>query len=222
MARSSFSLARVLCQPEGAQDPRDKSRRDGPQIGHPSSIPITEGIYQVGGLALSGSAPRGVAMHGDYYGEAGRLRNNNSWCICLGDAGFRKKDYGACMKKLLSIFATLSLCLIVGHTASAATTTFVTGLSTPTGIAVHPSVRELYVNSGASGKVWSVEILPDGSAGTVSTLTEGFVPDLDVVFDAEGNLYGTEAGMGYLYRLGSDGQVSIAVITWLRYNFYYT
>jgi hypothetical protein len=32
MARSSFSLARVLCQPEGTQDPRDKSRRDGPQI----------------------------------------------------------------------------------------------------------------------------------------------------------------------------------------------
>jgi antitoxin YefM len=39
MARSSFSLARVFCQPEGTQDPRDKSRRDGPQIKHPSPRP---------------------------------------------------------------------------------------------------------------------------------------------------------------------------------------
>jgi putative DNA methylase len=36
MARSSFSSACVLCQPGGAQDPRDKSRRDGPQIEHPT------------------------------------------------------------------------------------------------------------------------------------------------------------------------------------------
>ncbi len=90
----------------------------------------------------------------------------------------------------------------------AGVSTFVSGLSAPTGIAVHPSLRKLYINSGVSGKVWTVEILPGGTAGLVSTLTEGFVPDLDVIFDAAGNLYGNEVGTNYFYRLGSDGQVS--------------
>ncbi len=92
--------------------------------------------------------------------------------------------------------------------ATAAAITFVSGISTPTGIAVHPSARKLYINSGASGRVWAVEIRSDGSSGGVSTLTEGFIPDLDIVFDAAGNLYGNEAGTYYLYRIGRDGQVS--------------
>jgi predicted amidohydrolase YtcJ len=65
MARSSFSLARVLCQPEGAQDPRDKSRRDGPQIEHPTPDPIPGVSYWV---RDEQGNPTGMAKEVSYLG----------------------------------------------------------------------------------------------------------------------------------------------------------
>ncbi|RKT44466.1 hypothetical protein [Thiocapsa rosea] len=103
---------------------------------------------------------------------------------------------------------TTALLLCTAHPISAGVTTFQDGLATPTGIAVHPWNRELYVNSGASGKVWSIPIQANGTAGTVATVTEAFNPDMDIVFDAAGNLYAPMAASDDIFRLAAGGGVS--------------
>jgi len=70
------------------------------------------------------------------------------------------------------------------------TATFVSGLSTPTGIAIHPQQRLLYINSGASGTLWKVPILSNGAAGAISVVTDQFNPTSQINFDAAGNIYG--------------------------------
>ena len=103
----------------------------------------------------------------------------------------------------------LALCLAVASSANLLhAATFVGGLATPTGLALHPSRSELYVNSGASGKVWSVAINADGTRGRIATLTEAFTPDMEIVFDASGNLYAPLAGTESVFRLSSSGDVT--------------
>lgn len=86
--------------------------------------------------------------------------------------------------------------------------TFAEGLANPSGLDIHPENHSLYVKSGTTGRVWSIPINPDGTAGTISVVTEAFVPDMDIVFDAAGNLYGLESNSQYIYRLGTAGEVS--------------
>jgi len=86
--------------------------------------------------------------------------------------------------------------------------TFTEGLANPSGLDIHPINHSLYVKSGTTGRVWSIPINPDGTAGTISVVTEAFVPDMDIVFDAAGNLYGLESNSDYMYRLGTAGDVS--------------
>lgn len=88
---------------------------------------------------------------------------------------------------ILASFQILSL-IFFSHPASAAT--FVSGLSTPTGIAIHPQQRVLYIKSGAGGTLWKVPILSNGSAGAISVVTDQFNPTSQISFDAAGNLYG--------------------------------
>jgi sugar lactone lactonase YvrE len=92
---------------------------------------------------------------------------------------------------------------------------FKEGLASPTGLDIHPENHSLYVKSGTTGRVWSIPIQPDGTAGAISVITEAFVPDMDIVFDAAGNLYGLESNSEYMYRLGTVGDIS-------RMNFYLT
>jgi sugar lactone lactonase YvrE len=83
---------------------------------------------------------------------------------------------------------------------------FAAGLANPTGVVLHPNQRRLYVKSGTSGRVWSVEINPDGSAGSVELVSDSFAPVMDVKFDAAGNLYGVTTD-GFLWRLNPAGTV---------------
>jgi sugar lactone lactonase YvrE len=93
--------------------------------------------------------------------------------------------------------------------------TFVSGLSYPTGIAIHPNERSLYVNSGSSGTVWKIPIKANGSAGTISVVTDQFVPVAGVVFDANGNLYGVSeySADTYAFILSTGGSVCASKVT---------
>lgn len=85
--------------------------------------------------------------------------------------------------------------------------TFVSGLATPTGLAIHPNERSLYVKSGISGTVWKVPIQPYGTAGSIAVVTDQFQPVADIKFDAAGNLYGVSTDNYDLWRLDSSGSV---------------
>jgi len=86
--------------------------------------------------------------------------------------------------------------------------TFSSGFSYPTGIAINPANRSLYVKSGTTGRVWSTPIQSNGSAGTTKVVTESFTPDMQITFDASGTMYGVEANTKYLYKLGAANDVT--------------
>lgn len=98
------------------------------------------------------------------------------------------------------LFFNSDSCLILSllfssHPVSAAT--FVSGLSTPTGIAIHPQQRVLYIKSGAGGTLWKVPILSNGSAGAINVVTDQFNPTSQINFDAAGNIYGIVTNCQY-------------------------
>lgn len=88
--------------------------------------------------------------------------------------------------------------------------TFFTGLTSPTGIAVHPTERALYVNSrDGLGQLISIEILPTGVAGDASSIVPfGFPVDTQIV-DGAGNIYGSETGTENIYRVDSNGVLEV-------------
>jgi len=98
--------------------------------------------------------------------------------------------------------------LLLGH-SMAFGATFYSGLTSPTGLAIHPSKRVLYVKSGTSGTVWKIPITTTGKAGSISVCTDQFNPTMDIDFDASGNLYGMAyiGGDSFLYRISSDCSV---------------
>jgi sugar lactone lactonase YvrE len=115
------------------------------------------------------------------------------------------------IKKMLTKFATPFLLFVVGlvFPFAAHSGTFKTGLTKPTGIAIHPNERLLYVKSGASGTVWKVPIKNDGTGGAVGVVTDQFGPALDIDFDASGNLYGlmNRGEVPLLVRLDASGSI---------------
>lgn len=121
------------------------------------------------------------------------------------------------MKKRLIVSACLMATM--SSAVQADVKAFVSGLSTPTGIDIHPSERKLYVKNGASGRVWSVPILANGTAGSVTSVTDAFDPDRQIVFDAGGNLYGTFSfnNSGYVYHLSAAGDVRLIEVQWPDY-----
>lgn len=90
---------------------------------------------------------------------------------------------------------------------SFAISTFYQGLTYPTGIAVHPNEPTLYVISGTSGSVWSIGINSNGSSGALNLITESFPSNLDIDFDAAGNLYGLNTGTHVIIKLLTNGIV---------------
>ena len=95
--------------------------------------------------------------------------------------------------------------------------TFVSGLTAPTGLAIHPQQRLLYVKSGAGGTVWKVPILTGGKAGSIGVVTDQFTPSGDIKFDAAGNLYGIFEDSIWgacVARIDSSGSVCFARTGW--------
>ena len=95
--------------------------------------------------------------------------------------------------------------LAVFSIAKADVSTFAKGFDSPTGLAFHPSDGKLYVTSGTTGKLWAISINSGGTAGVVQLQASDFVPNMQIVFDAMGNLYGL--GSEYIYRLNVAGVV---------------
>jgi len=91
---------------------------------------------------------------------------------------------------------------------AASVTTFTDGFTNPSGLAVNPIARKLYVNAGTSGNLWAVEINDDGSAGSTSVITSSFPPKLDLALDVTMNIYGIDHGDDYIFRIDSTGNVS--------------
>lgn len=79
-------------------------------------------------------------------------------------------------------------------------------MAAPTGLAIHPSERFLYIKSGNSGTVWKVPIrLPAPPPPSLKVVSDKFEPDRDIKFDATGNLYGVTTRK--LWRIDSFGEV---------------
>ncbi len=108
------------------------------------------------------------------------------------------------MKKTIK-FIVLCHLLFYSSVSIAEIRTFAEDLLNPTGLAIHPAEEALYVKSGTTGKVWAIPIEGDGSAGKIALRTEDFTPDMQIVFDAAGNLYGLESE--HIYRLSAAGHV---------------
>jgi sugar lactone lactonase YvrE len=83
--------------------------------------------------------------------------------------------------------------------ANANVSLFAKGFNSPTGLAFHPSDNILYVKSGTTGKLWTISINSDGTAGDTQLYASDFLPNMQIVFDAMGNLYGLKNE--YIYRL---------------------
>jgi DNA-binding beta-propeller fold protein YncE len=107
------------------------------------------------------------------------------------------------MKKFLLLAFFIAVASF-NHSGFAEPILFYQGLTNPSGIAIPPDERILYVISGTSGSVWTIEINGNGTAGPLRLLSESFPPNLDIEFDASGNLYGLS---DELYRLQSSGTV---------------
>jgi sugar lactone lactonase YvrE len=123
----------------------------------------------------------------------------------------RKRSLSIGIRTLLVPLAFLLLLLFLPR--SGISGSFISGLAAPTGLAIHPTERLLYVKSGTSGRVWSIPITQNGRAGNPSVATDSFTPDLNIVFDAAGNLYGLETGTHNLYRLDSNNTVTSTVLS---------
>jgi DNA-binding beta-propeller fold protein YncE len=94
--------------------------------------------------------------------------------------------------------------------------TFYSGLTSPTGIALSRDGTTLYVNHGGAGTLWAIPIRSGGVAGSAVVLTNGFHPTLDIDVDALGNVYGTyEADRnGYLCRASESGEVASDLVSY--------
>jgi DNA-binding beta-propeller fold protein YncE len=113
------------------------------------------------------------------------------------------------MERKISVLFSMVFLIFFSTSASATISTFYQGLTYPTGIAVHPNEHTLYVISGTSGSVWAIDINSNGSAGSLSLITESFSPNLDIDFDASGNLYGLGYGTDYIFRVTTTGVVDL-------------
>ena len=89
--------------------------------------------------------------------------------------------------------------------ANAEISTFAKGFYSPTGLAFYPGDEKLYVASGTTGKLWAISINSGGTAGVIQVQSSDFVPNMQIVFDAMGNLYGL--GSEYIYRLNVAGVI---------------
>jgi sugar lactone lactonase YvrE len=78
------------------------------------------------------------------------------------------------MERKISVLFSMVFLIFFSTSASATISTFYQGLTYPTGIAVHPNEHTLYVISGTSGSVWAIDINSNGSAGSLSLITESF------------------------------------------------
>lgn len=106
-------------------------------------------------------------------------------------------------------------CLFFLIPSLAVSDTFVDGLAKPTGLAIHPNERLLYIKRGFSGTVWKVPISADGTAGGPPVVvTNGFPLSDDIDFDALGNLYGVDPTAGTIVRLTSLGTIETTRIVW--------
>jgi sugar lactone lactonase YvrE len=115
-------------------------------------------------------------------------------------------------KQSMAVFFLTALMGIFSFPGQGISATFVSGLAAPTGLAIHPQKRLLYVKSGAGGTVWKIPILAGGKAGPVAVVTDQFPPSSDIKFDAQGNLFGIshDNSYTYIYRLDSAGTVCYA------------
>ena len=120
------------------------------------------------------------------------------------------------MKLRISSIVMIILAFLIIFPPTGIAGTFVSGIATPTGLAIHPSERSLYVKSGSSGTVWKIPIKTDGNAGAIEVVTDQFNPALDIKFDASGNLYGITNlnDDAYLERIDSSGAVCSSMINY--------
>ncbi len=110
------------------------------------------------------------------------------------------------MKTSRRLFILINIVLLaLISIAKAEVSTFAKGLNSPTGLAFHPSGNILYVKSGTTGKLWAISINSDGTAGKIQVRASDFLPNMQIVFDAMGNLYGL--GSEYIYRLNVVGKI---------------
>jgi sugar lactone lactonase YvrE len=110
------------------------------------------------------------------------------------------------MKTSTRLFILINIvCLALISIAKAEVSTFAKGFNSPTGLAFYPSDNILYVKSGTTGKLWAISINSDGTAGEIQVRASDFLPSMQIVFDAMGNLYGL--GSEYIYRLNVLGKI---------------
>lgn len=99
--------------------------------------------------------------------------------------------------------------LLLPLTSQAFSATFVSGITDPTGIAIHPNERALYVKRGSSGTLWKIPINANGTAGSIQVVTNNLNATGEIAFDSSGNLYGTsnDAEYGYINKVSANGGV---------------
>ncbi|MCK5698191.1 MAG: hypothetical protein KAI02_08520 [Gammaproteobacteria bacterium] len=113
------------------------------------------------------------------------------------------------MKKIIQLCVLTSLLFYSFSTfAIGEFKTFVKGIINPTDLAIHPTDSALYIKSGTTGKVWSIPIMTNGSAGKIEQCTDIFIPNTTVK-DEQGNIYKTNTDVGTITRLTPLGKSSI-------------
>ena len=105
---------------------------------------------------------------------------------------------------LLALFT-----LLLPFSSRVFSATFVSGITDPTGIAIHPNERALYVKKGSGGTLWKIPINSSGTAGTLKVITNNFNTTGEIAFDSSGNLFGTsnDANDGYINKVAATGGV---------------
>ena len=72
------------------------------------------------------------------------------------------KDYGLTIKSLLAFIIGFMCCF--EHAFAAQVEIFAEGLTCPTGLAINIQTRQLYVNCGENGNLWTISINNDASS----------------------------------------------------------